>query len=105
MKQLNDRYGDKDQTVMSAVRRLVLVSLPRGPAHRKIEVILAGVMEARRSLRAVGAEESLFAGCHTIGTLVGKLAEETQSTIVSPSGNAPRPEKGQGYWIMAEEGR
>ena len=59
-KQLDDRYRDKDQAVMSAMRRLVSFLLPRGPAHRRIEVIMAGMREERTRLRAVGAEQALF---------------------------------------------
>ena len=77
--QLDERYRDKELTVLSAMHRLVSLKLPQGPAQSKVEALGTAVSHARSCLRALGAEKDLFSRCFKIETLVKKLAETTQS--------------------------
>ena len=76
--ELDKRYGDRDITVATAMRKLLQIRLPQGSAHDKGEALSAGVRTAKVCLKAVGAEVELLTSCLIIGTLVKKLDESTQ---------------------------
>ena len=53
--------------------------LPKGPAHKKMEMLASDLRIAKTRLKAVGAKSKLFASCFTIGRLVNRLDEPTRT--------------------------
>ena len=52
--------------------------LPKGPAHKKMEMLASDFRIAKTRLKAVGAKSKLFASCFTIGRLVNRLDQPTR---------------------------
>ena len=73
------RDGDKKIIVLSAIHKLESLRRPQSPAHNRVESSVTAVRTARTCLRAVGDKQQLFASCFTIGKLVNKLADNTQT--------------------------
>ena len=60
---------------MRTMRNLIQAELPAGMAYNKFGAL---IRTAINSLKAVGAEEELFASCFTVDTLTNKLNDSRQ---------------------------
>ena len=60
------------------MNKLQSVSLPHGPTHDRVEVLVLAVRTAKMCLKAAAAKSQLFTDCLTIAKLVDKLGESMQ---------------------------
>ena len=76
--ELDAKYGNREVTILQTMSKLIQAELPAGTAYNKVEVLVSDVRTASNSLKAVGAEEELFASCFTVDTLTNKLNDSRQ---------------------------
>ena len=75
---LDKRYGDKDLALGNVRYKLACLDTSRGEGYKKVETLLQGVIEARATLEAVGAEGELFNDVSVVAQLVSKLSASHQ---------------------------
>jgi hypothetical protein len=95
---LNERYGNRQVAVVTAISRLINNEVPRGPGYAQVEAIEAAIQRAINTLASVQREGELFSDLSVLSSLLGKLPSTVKDRWFQERGAGGKPES------QAEEG-
>jgi hypothetical protein len=75
---LGERYGNRTLAIITAKNQLINLKTGGGQPHEQLEALLQGVRQALTALRAVQADETLFADFSLISLLLRKVSRNHQ---------------------------
>ena len=98
------QYGDKEMAIITAVSRLLVLKLPKGPMHDQVTSLVQGLRHVRACLRAVQAEDKMFSSMGTVATLLHKLPESIHREWFRFQEEHPEKAKGNLFqqWVDKE---
>ena len=71
--ELDAKYGDRGITILRTMNKLIHSVLPAGTAYDKVKALVNNFRTAISCLKALDAEEVLFASLFTFDTLTSKM--------------------------------
>ena len=76
--ELDAKYGNRGIMILRTMSKLIQLVLLAGTAYDKIEALVNDIRTVNSCMKAVGAEDKMFASCFTVEILTSILEDSTQ---------------------------